>query len=149
MSPTERLAFCRGDAVANDAAEAAELQCWLVANARHLRPVAHSGLMAWALAALQAQSAWRQSLDTVRGEQAALSAEQKELAKLAQDRINDLVGLLGAARVQLQAQQGLIERMHERLRKAQIFGFDKEIAALNPPTKACGGCGNACSEVRP
>jgi cytochrome c2 len=39
--------------VVDEAAEAAALQRWLVANARHLRPVTSTGLTAWALAALQ------------------------------------------------------------------------------------------------
>ena len=39
-----------------DQAEAAELQSWLVGNARTVRPVDGSGLFAWALAALKAQS---------------------------------------------------------------------------------------------
>ncbi|WP_219097766.1 hypothetical protein [Pseudomonas sp. UMAB-40] len=40
-----------------DMAEAAALQSWLVGNARTVRPVEHSGLMAWALAALKANPA--------------------------------------------------------------------------------------------
>lgn len=39
-----------------DQAEAAELQSWLVGNARTVRPVDGSGLFAWALAALKAQA---------------------------------------------------------------------------------------------
>lgn len=41
---------------ASEAAEAAALQSWLVANARQHRPLTSTGLMAWALAALQAQA---------------------------------------------------------------------------------------------
>lgn len=40
-----------------DQAEAAELQSWLVGNARSIRPVARVGLMGWALAALKANPA--------------------------------------------------------------------------------------------
>ena len=40
-----------------DQIEAAELQSWLVGNARSIRPVAHVGLMGWALAALKASPA--------------------------------------------------------------------------------------------
>lgn len=39
----------------DETAEAAALQSWLVANARQHRPMTSTGLMAWALAALQAQ----------------------------------------------------------------------------------------------
>jgi hypothetical protein len=39
----------------DETAEATALQSWLVANARHHRPMTSTGLMAWALAALQAQ----------------------------------------------------------------------------------------------
>lgn len=41
---------------ANETGEAAALQRWLVANARLHRPMDSTGLMAWALAALQALS---------------------------------------------------------------------------------------------
>lgn len=41
---------------AKDTAEAAELQSWLVGNARTLRPLDQPGLMGWALTALRAQS---------------------------------------------------------------------------------------------
>lgn len=40
-----------------DQIEAAELQSWLVGNARSIRPVALTGLMGWALAALKANPA--------------------------------------------------------------------------------------------
>jgi hypothetical protein len=40
-----------------DQAEAAELQSWLVGNARSVRPMARAGLMGWALAALKANPA--------------------------------------------------------------------------------------------
>lgn len=40
-----------------DQIEAAELQSWLVGNARTIRPVGHVGLMGWALAALKANPA--------------------------------------------------------------------------------------------
>lgn len=40
-----------------DQIEAAELQSWLVGNARTVRPVARVGLMGWALAALKANPA--------------------------------------------------------------------------------------------
>lgn len=45
-----------------DNAEAAELQSWLVGNARNARSVDESGLMAWALAALKKVSAERDAL---------------------------------------------------------------------------------------
>uniref|UniRef100_A0AAU6W2D5 Uncharacterized protein n=1 Tax=Pseudomonas phage Touem01 TaxID=3138548 RepID=A0AAU6W2D5_9VIRU len=41
---------------AQDNVEAAELQSWLVGNARAVRPANSTGLMGWALAALRAQS---------------------------------------------------------------------------------------------
>lgn len=44
-------------AVEQDQIEAAELQSWLVGNARSIRPVARVGLMGWALAALKANPA--------------------------------------------------------------------------------------------
>lgn len=44
-------------AAQQDQIEAAELQSWLVGNARTVRPVERSGLMAWALAALKASQA--------------------------------------------------------------------------------------------
>ena len=123
-----------------DQAEAADLQCWLVANARHLRPVAHSGLMAWALAALQAQQQKALAVDGVGSEattpsdliayRASLAAEQTELAKLSQNRINELVEQLGAARVQMAAQDALIQQMHECLRLCHVFEFDGEVAGL-------------------
>jgi hypothetical protein len=48
-----------------DSAEAAELQSWLVGNARNVRPVDQSGLMAWALAALTKVTAERDALQGV------------------------------------------------------------------------------------
>ena len=78
LSPEERLAICRGDAVGSvildDAAArtlptiaeiaastigrdyAAELQSWLVGNARVLQPADGAGLFAWALVALKASA---------------------------------------------------------------------------------------------
>jgi hypothetical protein len=44
-------------AAEQDRIEAAELQSWLVGNARSIRPVARVGLMGWALAALKANPA--------------------------------------------------------------------------------------------
>lgn len=44
-------------AAEQDQIEAAELQSWLVGHARNLRPVAHVGLMGWALAVLKANPA--------------------------------------------------------------------------------------------
>lgn len=118
MSPAERLAFCRGDAAANDAAEAAQLQSWLVGNARHLRPVAHSGLMAWALAALQTQAMAANGASTesrTAESRAVLDTHHKEMAQMQQDRINEQVEMLGAARVQMLTQQVMIGRLVEVL----------------------------------
>ena len=120
MSPTERLAFCRGDdpvgaAIADDAAarqplradvighkrrhddnaEAAELQSWLVGNARAIRPGNTTGLMAWALVALRAQSDQlleaASAPERVRADVAVADcndAERREAALL--KRVNDL-----------------------------------------------------------
>jgi hypothetical protein len=125
MNPTERLAFCRGDdpvsaVIADDAAarqplrapvtpqqrrhddnaEAAELQSWLVGNARAIRPGNTTGLMAWALAALRAQSDQlleaASAPERVRADVAVADcndAERREVALL--ERVAELETALG------------------------------------------------------
>ncbi|QNJ57370.1 hypothetical protein Dolphis_64 [Pseudomonas phage Dolphis] len=102
-----------------DLAEAAALQTWLVDNAMPLHPSGGAGLMAWALVALQARQGTSLSAD-LEAYRASLVAEQSEIAKLAQGRINELTEQLGAARVKLATQD------------AQIYSMRRELHALVP-----------------
>lgn len=52
MNSNRPDAPCLSPATAEES-DAAALQCWLVGNARHLRPAFSTGLTSWALAALQ------------------------------------------------------------------------------------------------
>lgn len=91
-----------------DQAEAAALQSWLVANARHLRPVAHVGLMAWALAALRHQQ--NLSIELTGNQDTGLCIPQTEnVRKLTEDA--------GAMRVRIanleSALAGLLAHFHD------------------------------------
>ena len=59
VKPIDDVALAK---IKRDSVEAAELQSWLVGNARTVRPVDQSGLMAWALAALVKVSKERDAL---------------------------------------------------------------------------------------